>query len=417
MIETDEIAFEAFCFMNMVIYYQNSIKNYSKKNGAGIDCNFKEFVNPKDSNNNFGWRPFQIAFILMNLSGIVNPKHKDPEIYIPENLYLIGTVNMDETTFPFSKKVLDRANTIEFSYVDLVPDFEEVQDAEACEVTNDFLKSEYIVLKKDVDVEDQNFVIKICSQLQSINEILQEANSHVGYRVRDEIVFYMLNNKKSGLLAENEAMDNEIMQKILPRIQGSGISVMGTIKAFVEEYYKNYRHSPSTTEIADAVGIARGTAYKYLVAMNENGMIRYDGQQISTEQTEKVQTEFTSVALLGAVSCGVPTLEEEYIEEYVSLPASMFGKGTFFLLRAKGESMIEAGISPGDLVLVRKQSEAMDGDIVVALVANENTLKRYFVDKENQKIRLHPENKTMKDIIVSDCKIQGVAVKVIKNLE
>ena len=142
--------------------------------------------------------------------------HLYPEIYIPENLYLIGTVNMDETTFPFSKKVLDRANTIEFSYVDLVPDFEEVQDAEACEVTNDFLKSEYIVLKKDVDVEDQNFVIKICSQLQSINEILQEANSHVGYRVRDEIVFYMLNNKKSGLLAENEAIANSSDCVLLP---------------------------------------------------------------------------------------------------------------------------------------------------------------------------------------------------------
>ena len=70
--------------------------------------------------------------------------------------------------------------------------------------------------------------------------------------------------------------------------------LMGTIKAFVEEYYKNYRHSPSTTEIANAVGIARGTAYKYLLAMSDNGMIRYDGQQISTEQTEKVQTEFTS---------------------------------------------------------------------------------------------------------------------------
>ena len=194
--------------------------------------------------------------------------------------------------------------------------------------------------------------------------------------------------------------------------------LMGTIKAFVEEYYKKYRHSPSTTEIADAVGIARGTAYKYLVSMNENGMIRYDGQQISTEQTEKVQTEFTSVALLISVSCGVPTLEEEYIEEYVSLSASMFGKGTFFLFRAKGsKSMIEAGISPGDLVLVRKQSEATDGDIVVALVVNENTRKRCFVDKENQKIRLHPENKIMKDIIVSDCKIQGVAVKAIKNLE
>ena len=156
--------------------------------------------------------------------------------------------------------------------------------------------------------------------------------------------------------------------------------LMGTIKAFVEEYYKNYRHSPSTTEIANAVGIARGTAYKYLLAMSDNGMIRYDGQQISIEQTEKVQTEFTSVALLGAVS--------------------MFGNGTFFLLRANGESMIDAGISPRDLVLVRKQSEAMDGDIVVALVGNENTLKRYLVDKENQKIRLlhmaHPNGRNAK---------------------
>lgn len=192
--------------------------------------------------------------------------------------------------------------------------------------------------------------------------------------------------------------------------------LMSNIKAFVEGYYRNYRHSPSTTEIADAVGIARGTAYKYLVAMNENGMIRYDGQQISTEQTEKVQTEFTSVALLGNVSCGVPSLEEECAEEYVSLPVSMFGNGTFFLLRANGNSMIEAGIAPGDLVLIRKQSEARNGEIVVALVGNENTLKRFYVDKENNRIRLHPENKTMKDIIVPDCRIQGVAVKVIKNL-
>ncbi len=192
--------------------------------------------------------------------------------------------------------------------------------------------------------------------------------------------------------------------------------LMSTIKAYVEDYYRNYRHSPSTTQIADAVGIARGTAYKYLVAMNENGMIRYDGQQISTEQTEKVQTELTSVALLGSVSCGVPTLEEEYAEEYVSLPVSMFGNGTFFLLRASGESMIDAGIAPGDLVLVRKQSEATDGEIVVALVGNENTLKRYYVDTESHMIRLHPENKAMRDIIVPDCRIQGVAVKVIKNL-
>lgn len=70
----------------------------------------------------------------------------------------------------------------------------------------------------------------------------------------------------------------------------------------------------------------------------------------------------------------------------------------------------------GDLVLIRKQSEARNGEIVVALVGNENTLKRFYVDKENNRIRLHPENKTMRDIIVPECEIQGVAVKVIKNL-
>ncbi|WP_234793344.1 LexA family protein [Streptococcus equinus] len=107
--------------------------------------------------------------------------------------------------------------------------------------------------------------------------------------------------------------------------------LMVTIKAFVEEYYKNYRHSPSTTEIANAVGIARGTAYKYLLAMSDNGMIRYDGQQISTEQTEKVQTEFTSVALLGAVSCGVPTLEEAYAESLCAIACFYVWQRDFFL--------------------------------------------------------------------------------------
>lgn len=80
LIETDETAFEAFCFMNSVIFLQNSIKNYAKKHGAGIECSFQDFINPKNENNKFGWRPFQIAFILMNLSGIVDPTHKDREI-------------------------------------------------------------------------------------------------------------------------------------------------------------------------------------------------------------------------------------------------------------------------------------------------------------------------------------------------
>ena len=148
------------------------------------------------------------------------------KVILPENLYVIGTVNMDETTFPFSKKVLDRANTIEFSYVDLVPDFSEaLEAAEAQNCKNDFLKTDYITLMSDTATEDRQFVSDICLELQEINEILQRAQAHIGYRVRDEIVFYMLNNKKAELLDTNLAFDNEIMQKILPRIQGSSASI------------------------------------------------------------------------------------------------------------------------------------------------------------------------------------------------
>jgi len=145
---------------------------------------------------------------------------------IPDNLYVVGTVNMDETTFPFSKKVLDRANTIEFSYVDLTPDFEAARgQAEALALSNSFLRTEYLVLTADC-AEEESFVKKVCGELQEINDILKKANAHVGYRVRDEIVFYLLNNEKAGkLLKYEQAMDNEIMQKILPRIQGSSMAV------------------------------------------------------------------------------------------------------------------------------------------------------------------------------------------------
>lgn len=144
---------------------------------------------------------------------------------IPDNLYIVGTVNMDETTFPFSKKVLDRANTIEFSYVDLMPVFDSIDSAqEKLLLPNSFLHTEYLVLSKDC-IDEHEYVYEICSELQIINKILLKDNAHVGYRVRDEIVFYMLNNKAEGnLLTYNEAFDNEIMQKILPRIQGNSVS-------------------------------------------------------------------------------------------------------------------------------------------------------------------------------------------------
>ena len=146
-------------------------------------------------------------------------------VRLPENLYIVGTVNMDETTFPFSRKVLDRANTIEFSYVDLIPNFDEFprEVPQAMNLSNAFLKTEYLLLGQCVG--ESEAVNSYCFELQKINRVLQKASAHGGYRVRDEIIFYLLNNKKHDLIAENAAMDNELMQKILPRIQGSSASV------------------------------------------------------------------------------------------------------------------------------------------------------------------------------------------------
>lgn len=147
------------------------------------------------------------------------------KVILPGNLYIVGTVNMDETTFPFSKKVLDRANTIEFSYVDLLsmPSFS-TATADKIAVTNEFLVSKYITLN-DCDAADREYIGSVCTTLSRINSILEIANAHIGYRVRDEIVFYMLNNREADLLDDKVAFDNQIMQKILPRVQGSSESI------------------------------------------------------------------------------------------------------------------------------------------------------------------------------------------------
>lgn len=192
--------------------------------------------------------------------------------------------------------------------------------------------------------------------------------------------------------------------------------LMSQICKYAEQYYLQNGNSPSTTKIAEAVGISRGTAYKYLVEMDERGMIKYDGKDIQTPVTKKVNKDISQTAIVGSIPCGTPEYEEENVEEYVSLPNAIFGKGDFFILRASGNSMIEAGIDDGDLVVIRKQVSAEEGDIVVALVDNQNTLKRFYRDEENKKIILHPENKNMKDIVVDECYIQGVACHVIKSL-
>ena len=189
--------------------------------------------------------------------------------------------------------------------------------------------------------------------------------------------------------------------------------------AMIEDYINSFRNrqgsSPSVRQIAAGVGLAVGTVSKYLSYMRENGILETDGHRSITTRKSKGLMNMLYVPLLGAVSCGIPKFAEENIEEYVCLPESLFGRGEFFLLRAKGDSMTGAGIEDGDLILIRRQSTADYNQIVVALLDDEATLKRFRPKQDH--VCLHPENNRYEDIIVNSCVIQGVAVKVIKDLE
>ena len=184
------------------------------------------------------------------------------ELFFPENLYVVGTVNMDETTFPFSRKVLDRANTIEFNYVDLVPDFSGTVESVRLKEKNDFLKTEYLLLAQCPE-DAQESVQQVCAQLEKINRILQTANAHVGYRVRDEICFYMLNNREAQLMSGDAALDHEIMQKILPRIQGSSAS----IKDMLCRLFREILAGDYDRQAGDAAGMEK--------RIGQGGNIRY----------------------------------------------------------------------------------------------------------------------------------------------
>ena len=199
------------------------------------------------------------------------------------------------------------------------------------------------------------------------------------------------------------------------RTKNSGYFIQ--IEEFIKEYYEKNGISPSMREISQKVGISCATVQRYLSTMRDEGKIKYSGHRsIMSSQSVRDFREILKVPVLGRVSCGLPKYAEENIEEYINLPTSIFGNGNFYILYASGDSMIEAGINDGDMVLIRVQNTADVGDIVVALIDDEVTLKRYYPDPVHKRIRLHPENRSMKDIIVSDCIVQGVAVKLIKDL-
>lgn len=152
-------------------------------------------------------------------------------VHFPDNVFLIGTVNMDETTHPFSKKVLDRGNTIEFHYIQLdnFPDTElSGESIEPQPLPARFLTSDYLTLQ-EAYVEYADMIKRTTEKLVDINNILEHIHSHVGFRIRDAICFYLIYNVRYGLMSEDDAFDLQLAQKILPRIQGSSMAVKRVI--------------------------------------------------------------------------------------------------------------------------------------------------------------------------------------------
>ncbi|HHT7011782.1 DUF3578 domain-containing protein [Bacillus paranthracis] len=183
-------------------------------NLARVEYYFSDFLSVIESRK---WKDGKIVTSPVLPESITN-KH----ITVPSNVYIIGTVNMDETTHPLSKKVLDRANTIEFNTVNL--DYfnflMDVEEKEAEVASNRSLETEYLHLKECFK-DNEDLVRNISTILIEINKILESVGAQVGYRIRDEICFYMAYNEQGKLLSVDEALDYQIYQKILPRLAGS----------------------------------------------------------------------------------------------------------------------------------------------------------------------------------------------------
>lgn len=176
---------------------------------------------------------------------------------------------------------------------------------------------------------------------------------------------------------------------------------------FIKSYSKKNGFPPSVREIGAELSIkSTATTYYYIEKLIQNGYLKKTkskNRAIEVIETNKVN--YKAVPLVGNVTAGSPILAVENVEEYIPLPADMFKSNDLFMLNVSGESMIDAGIYDGDVIIVNRQNYANNGDIVVALIDNEATVKRFY--KEKNYYILHPENKTMNDIIVKELTILG----------
>lgn len=186
------------------------------------------------------------------------------------------------------------------------------------------------------------------------------------------------------------------------------------ILEFMKNEVKQKGYPPSVREICEAVGLkSTSTVHGHLARLEKRGLIRRDPTKPRAIEILEVgcenaglTNEYIDVPVVGNITAGEPILAVENIEDTFPIPSSYIGNNECFMLRVKGESMIGAGIFDRDLILVRSQPTAENGDIVVALIEDFSTVKRYF-SQDDGYIRLQPENPSMSPIIVRDVKILG----------
>ena len=187
---------------------------------------------------------------------------------------------------------------------------------------------------------------------------------------------------------------------------------------YIKEKIKDTGYPPSVREICAALGFkSTSSAHQYISRLAEKGYISKD--DLKTRAIKIVGTESTiPLPIVGKVAAGEPILAQENIEEYFSIGESFFNKDSLkndnFILKVQGESMINAGINNGDYIIVSKQNTARNGQIVVAMIEGEATVKTFY--KETDHIRLQPENSTMDPIIVPNCEILGKVIGVFRKM-
>lgn len=180
---------------------------------------------------------------------------------------------------------------------------------------------------------------------------------------------------------------------------------------YIKEEILAKGYPPAVREICEAVQLkSTSSVHSHLETLEKNGYIRRDPTkpraiEICDDNFQMVRTEMVSLPVIGRVAAGEPILAEENIESYFPVPAEMVPNGESFVLKVKGDSMINAGIYSGDQIFVHSCNTAVNGDTVVALIDDSATVKTFY--KENGHIRLQPENDYMDPIIVDDCQILG----------